>query len=78
MKIHPQLKNAHDALLCTGLCLCWITGCILAVVNLAAHEAEFNDTRFAIRACICAGVTIVAITVHAYLVDHKVKEDKHE
>jgi hypothetical protein len=72
--MNQELKNAHDALLRTGLCVVWITGVILAVTNLAAHEANSSETTFAIRASICALVTIVAITAHAYLVDKKVKE----
>ena len=71
--MNQELKNAHDAVLRTGLCMVWITGVIFAVTNLAAHEADPSETVFAVRASICALVTIVAITVHAYLVDKKVK-----
>lgn len=74
--MNSDLKNSLDAVLRTGLCLCWLTGIFLAITNLAAYEANPSapdGTLFAFKSSVCAFITIVAITTHAYLVDKKVK-----
>lgn len=74
--MNPELKNSLDALLRTGLCLCWLTGTVLMLTNFVAYEQDPygpDGTLFAFKAGVCGIIVIAGITAHAYLVDKKVK-----
>jgi len=77
-KTRSEIKNSLDTLLRMCFCMMWITGTILMVANFAAYEADTRDASPAWAASKYALLVIINITAHAYLVDRKVKEGKHE
>ena len=73
MKISLKTKEFLDTALRGGLTLIWIFGTFIMLCKFIGYEADTQNVKLAWQAAICGAVVIAAISVHAYLVDQKVK-----
>ena len=78
MKTSLKVKEFSDTALRGGLALVWIFGTVIMLCKFIGYEADTQNVKLAWQASICGAVVIAAISVHAYLVDQKMKEGKHE
>lgn len=73
-----QLKQVHDTAFRLGWCMLWLASAFYMIVNFIAYEENpggDDAVHFAVRASVCAIVTITALCIHAHLVDKKVKDN---
>jgi hypothetical protein len=79
--MQPKLKKIHDTLFRGGWCAIWLTSAVFMMTNFVAYEENTrgeNAIGFAMRATGFAMITIIALCMHAYLIDHKRAEKNDE